>query len=367
VSCDTAGRYRSAQWGLSGVLPLRCAGCGVPRLVAKVLAPLPPRLGRTVKANLVAGRELGTLSGLAGRLPRRRIVAPPPAPSCSPPSGTIGLGHQQMSATLKATSTPLTPVCGGRLDGSTASFAGYRLLSPARTKEMADDLPDDGGHKRGSTSRNRSRPPRKIPCQEPGRPQLPRSRGRHPHVVRGAKEVAAMATTKDRLDELTRRKTELEDHDVVAVADGGMADAEVPPAAVGNEPAPAVLGPSLRERLLEPITGRWAAFGAVAWVALLGIGIAVEPQPTNPNVVDPWFLNVLGTVLVAAVVAAFAGFWRRQRWSLAASLLASGLLVVSTVACPASGHHAQLGAWWVVQLGCGLGLVTISALGLRRG
>jgi hypothetical protein len=169
-----------------------------------------------------------------------------------------------------------------------------------------------------------------------------------------------MATTKDRLDELTRHERELDDHDVVALQDGGVADA-----AAGNRPA--VLPTSLRGRLLEPLSGRWAAIGAVAWVVLLGIGITVEPQPTNPNVVDPWFLNVLGTVLLAAVVAAFAGFWLRQRWSLAASLLASGLLVVSTVACPASGHHTQLGAWWVVQLGCGLGLVTTSALGLRRG
>jgi hypothetical protein len=169
-----------------------------------------------------------------------------------------------------------------------------------------------------------------------------------------------MATTKDRLDQLTRHERELDDHDVVALEDGGVADAQAPP-------APAVLPTSLRWRLLEPLSGRWAAIGAVAWVVLLGIGITVEPQPTNPNLVDPWFLNVLGAVLVAAVVAAFAGFWLRQRWSLAASLLASGLLVVSTVACPASGHHTQLGAWWVVQLGCGLGLVTTSALGLRRG
>jgi hypothetical protein len=176
-----------------------------------------------------------------------------------------------------------------------------------------------------------------------------------------------MATTKDRLDELTRRERELDDHEVVALEHGGMADAEVPPAAAGNRPAAAVLRTSLRGRLLEPLSGRWAAIGAGAWVVLLGIGIAVEPQPTNPNAVDPWFLNVLGAVLVAAVVAAFAGFCLRQRWSLAASLLASGLLVVSTVACPASGHHTQLGAWWVVQLGCGLGLVTTSTLGLRRG
>jgi hypothetical protein len=176
-----------------------------------------------------------------------------------------------------------------------------------------------------------------------------------------------MATTKDRLDELTRHERELDDHDVVALEDGGVADAEVPPAAAGNRLAAAVLPMSLGRRLLEPLSGRWAAIGAVAWVVLLGIGIAVEPQPTNPDAVDPWFLNVLGAVLLAAVVAAFAGFSLRQRWGLAASLLASGLLVVSTVACPVSGHHTQLGAWWVVQLGCGLGLVTTSALGLRRG
>ena len=176
-----------------------------------------------------------------------------------------------------------------------------------------------------------------------------------------------MATTKDQLDELTRHDRELDDHDVVALEDGGVADAEGPPAAAGNRPAVAVLRASLRGRLLEPITGRWAAIGAVAWVVLLGIGIAVEPPPTNPTAVDPWFLNALGTVLVAAVVAAFTGFWLRRRWSMAASLLASGLLMVSTVACPASGHHTQLGAWWIVQLGCGLGLVTTSALGLRRG
>jgi membrane-bound lytic murein transglycosylase B len=50
-----------------------------PRLVPKVLAQLPPTLRRTVKANVVAGRELRKLNGPAGRLPRWRIVAPAPA------------------------------------------------------------------------------------------------------------------------------------------------------------------------------------------------------------------------------------------------------------------------------------------------
>ncbi len=176
-----------------------------------------------------------------------------------------------------------------------------------------------------------------------------------------------MATTKDRLEELTNAERELHDRDVVALEDIWGADAAEPPAAAGHGPAVTIPRSSLGSRLLEPTTGRWAAIGAIAWVLLLGIGIAVEPPPTNPNAVDPWFVDAVGTILLTAVVGAFAGFWLRRRWSLAASLLASGLLVASTLACPASGHHTQVGAWWVVQLGCGLGLVATSILGMRRG
>ena len=150
-----------------------------------------------------------------------------------------------------------------------------------------------------------------------------------------------MATTKDRQEELTNAERRLRDPDVAAL-----------------------------QHLLAargPISGRRAAVSATAWVVLLGIGIAVEPAPANPNAVDPWFVDALAMLVLTTVVGAFAGFWLRQRWSLAASLVASGLLVVSTLACPMSGHHTQVGAWWVVQLGCGLGLVATSILGLRRG
>ena len=50
-----------------------------PRLVPEVLAQLPPTLRRTVKANVLAGRELRKLNRPARRLPRWRIVAPAPA------------------------------------------------------------------------------------------------------------------------------------------------------------------------------------------------------------------------------------------------------------------------------------------------
>jgi hypothetical protein len=176
-----------------------------------------------------------------------------------------------------------------------------------------------------------------------------------------------MATTKEGQEHLINAERELRDHDVGALERLWLAGGQTPPAATGNTPTIVVPRSTPLGRLLWPISGHWAAIGTVAWVVLLGIGIAVEPPPSNPNAVDPWFVDALGTMLLTAVVGALAGFWLRRRWSMAASLLASGLLVVSTVACPASGHHTQLGAWWVVQLGCGLGLVATSILGLRRG
>ncbi len=176
-----------------------------------------------------------------------------------------------------------------------------------------------------------------------------------------------MAMTRDHQEQLINAERELRDHDVVALERLWVAGGEAPPAAAGHTPAVAVPRSSTVRRLLGPMSGRWAAIGASAWVVLLGIGIAVEPPPANPSAVAPWFLNALGTILLTAVVGAFAGFWLRRRWSLAASLSVSSLLVISTVACPASGHHTNVGAWWVVQLGCGLGLVATSILGLRRG
>jgi uncharacterized membrane protein len=164
-----------------------------------------------------------------------------------------------------------------------------------------------------------------------------------------------MATTKDHLDELTQA-----DHEVLA----SLQEAEAPPA---GAPVEAVARKPLAEWLTEPISQAWAAVGAAAWLVLLTIGIAVEPPPANPNAVEPWYVTAAATVLLLALATTFAGFWLRRRWGMAASLAGSGMLLLSTVMCPVSGHHTQVGAWWVVQLGCGLGLAAVSARGLRRG
>jgi hypothetical protein len=177
-----------------------------------------------------------------------------------------------------------------------------------------------------------------------------------------------MATTKERLDLLTRHPAEPNDHrarmpeGVEVAAPRG----EARPAAAIHRPATAAVRTPIEVRLLEPISTRWTLIAAVAWVVLLTVGIAVEPPPTNPDAVDPWFVSALGTLLLGALLTTVAGLWMRRRWSLAVSLVAAGMLVVSTVLCPVSGHHTGVGGWWVVQLGCALGLVATSILAWRR-
>jgi hypothetical protein len=173
-----------------------------------------------------------------------------------------------------------------------------------------------------------------------------------------------MVTTNHHLEEFTRSGPDLDGLE--------LEDAWVTAPGAPLQPAPAtdllvtsVGHTPLGTRLQEPITAQQALIGAVVWAVGLGVGIAVEPPATNPNAVDPWFVSALGTVLLAALLTTFAGLWLRRRWSLAASLAAAGMLMLSTVLCPVSGHHA-IGSWWIVQLGCGLGLAAVSALGLRR-
>jgi hypothetical protein len=176
-----------------------------------------------------------------------------------------------------------------------------------------------------------------------------------------------MATTKDHLEEFTRSGPDLDSQELAELEHTWLRAPGAPaqPAAATELPVTSVGHTPLGTRLQEPITRQQALIGAVVWAVGLAIGIAVEPPATNPNAVDPWFVSALGTILLAALLATFTGLWLRRRWSLAASLVAAGMLLLSTVLCPVSGHHA-IGAWWAVQLGCGLGLVAASALGLRR-
>ena len=170
-----------------------------------------------------------------------------------------------------------------------------------------------------------------------------------------------MATTTDHLDELARPEPQPREHQASA-----REEVRVQPTGPSARLVAARSRRPLGARLGGPIPARWAATGTVAWVVLLAVGIAVEPPADNPSAAEAWYVSLLGTALLVAMASTLAGFWLRRRWGLAASLVGSGILVLSTVMCPVSGHHTHLGAWWVVQLGCGLGLAATSTLGLRR-
>jgi hypothetical protein len=193
----------------------------------------------------------------------------------------------------------------------------------------------------------------------------PAAGGRPPGTACGPRKGAAMATTKDPLEERTDAEPEL--HQARRRGPRGpLGAAQGPPPAAGHGPG-------------SPSPGhRWVAAAGADQRALgghrrrcLGVargdrdrGRAPAHQPQRRRSLVP---GCPRDQPGGRGGGRLGWLWLRRRWSLAASLLASGLLVASTLACPASGHHPRVGAWWVVQLGCGLGLVATSILGPRRG
>ena len=69
--------------------------------------------------------------------------------------------------------------------------------------------------------------------------------------------------------------------------------------------------------------------------------------------------------LVAGWVMMAAGFAQRRRYGAMGSLGAAGVLVAMTIACPLSGHHAGIGAWWWFQMAGSLALVGASGAALQ--
>jgi hypothetical protein len=117
--------------------------------------------------------------------------------------------------------------------------------------------------------------------------------------------------------------------------------------------------------LREEISRDLALFVGVAWYVLFFVGAALEPEPTNPDVI-PAFLSVTIDVALFGLLGVMAaGLIARRRFGLVASMGAAVFFVGLSVACPASGHHG-FGAWWFGQMACAIGLVAISAAALRR-
>jgi hypothetical protein len=111
------------------------------------------------------------------------------------------------------------------------------------------------------------------------------------------------------------------------------------------------------------LTSRWVAVLTGAWVAIFGLGTALEPAPTGEEA-----FPLVGTVLALALMGCWAmmaaGFIQRRRSGAVASAAGAGLLVVMTIGCPVSGHHAGIGPWWAFQLVGSLALLGLSRAAL---
>ena len=117
-------------------------------------------------------------------------------------------------------------------------------------------------------------------------------------------------------------------------------------------------------RWAAPLRGRWAVALTAAWVSIFSIGVALEPAAADDEAL-PLVGVLVVTGLMAGWVVMAAGFARRRRYGAVGSLIAAGFLVAMTIACPVSGHHPGIGAWWVFQAAGSLALVAASGRALR--
>jgi hypothetical protein len=122
--------------------------------------------------------------------------------------------------------------------------------------------------------------------------------------------------------------------------------------------------PTHRRDLSDELSGGWGLFLTVAWIVIFSAGAALEPAPANPGAM-PFLAGVLASALMVGWLVMAAGFAQRRRYGAAGSLGAAGVLVAMTVACPLSGHHAGIGAWWWFQVAGSLALVAASRAALR--
>jgi hypothetical protein len=140
--------------------------------------------------------------------------------------------------------------------------------------------------------------------------------------------------------------------------------------AVAAAPA-ATAGPvaagSDRRSVAAGLDGRlakaWVSVLVGAWVLIFGLGVALEPAPAGeeafPLVGEAFALVLMGSWAVMA-----AGLGQKRRYGAVASAVGGACLVVMTVACPVSGHHAGIGAWWWFQLAGSLTLLGLSRAAL---
>ncbi len=125
--------------------------------------------------------------------------------------------------------------------------------------------------------------------------------------------------------------------------------------------------PTRRAWLAQPdvVRGAWPVGIGLAWygaLALVSATTPAAPEPASVSAVD----GAIHLVLFAAIGAMAVGLARRSRAGLLTSAGAGLLMLALVVACPVTGHHEQVGAWWFAQLGAFTAVTGASLVGLRR-
>jgi hypothetical protein len=114
-----------------------------------------------------------------------------------------------------------------------------------------------------------------------------------------------------------------------------------------------------------------SAYGARMTALLLVIGFvasaAVEPAPTGPQPVLPFWADLLGNVTLVALLASWGILASGRRSGLWVGAFATAGLVAETALCPALDHHVIAGWWWATMaIGVAMLALTVGLLARTR-
>jgi hypothetical protein len=114
-----------------------------------------------------------------------------------------------------------------------------------------------------------------------------------------------------------------------------------------------------------PLPGAWALAVGAAWPVHFVAMVALAPEPADPNAVPSLVESLAFMAVMVGMTAIAAAAVARRSSALVWSLGVGFVWVLTTIACPLSGHHDGTGWQWGVELASSISLLLLSAVGLR--
>jgi hypothetical protein len=132
--------------------------------------------------------------------------------------------------------------------------------------------------------------------------------------------------------------------------------------ALDVDPRTAPVVPRVAAPLELPV---WLAVAAgLLGPALAEVCAALEPVPAHPGAPEPVLSLVLGYATLATWLGAAVWALARRPGALGWAAGAAGLTTLMVIACPTTGHHHGVGAWWWAEFAISFGaLLAVAAAG----